>query len=369
MILIRCDASAQLGVGHVMRCIALAEALRERGLRPCFVARAHGAVRHELAAREFELELLPQPTPSMHEPLGETDAAALRAIAVRTAASAIVVDHYGACDAYLRSLVRLNVPLGVVDDMADRDLSPCQWVLNPSPFATRLRYRVDVGAAMLLGPTFALLRKEFTETTAPQVCHKSGAARVLLTLGGGDQTQRLFEMSDALLRSARPLHIRCLSPDGGSLLARIGDAIPPRHQFEIVEHQRCVADVFSWAEVALTAGGTTCWELCALGVPQVIVALEANQRPNAEGIAATGCGLTVGDYEGSRTAGRAAHAIETLLADERLRGCLSARARAVVDGHGAARAAAVLHALALGRGGRQPGALSSRRELVEVGRA
>jgi len=92
------------------------------------------------------------------------------------------------------------------------------------------------------------------------------------------------------------------------------------------------------AETLVTAGGATCWELCSLGVPQVVVALESNQQPNADGIAATGCGLSIGEYAANRSPGQAAAAVESLLADARLRARMSTRARSLVDGRGVDRA-------------------------------
>lgn len=412
-ILFRCDASPALGLGHLMRCIALAEALRARGARPVFVVRTSGVQTpsaassfeyqgtrrkqsdrisepHESAAfaptslssrprlrplegayspisqRQFEAVGLPLGAPRFDETLDEIDASALIRIIRDTRADAVIVDHYGADERYLAAIRSHVATLGVIDDLADRDLRDCDWALNPSPTATALFYRLCSDAMALLGPTFALLREEFSSRPKAiadgPVSDRHASARVLVTLGGGDQATRMDAIVEALSRSPRTLHIRCIGratePEAqapGSVakletLSTEDDAVTSTQpqslalgvRVEAIAHQPNIAPLLAWADVVVTAGGATCWELCALGVPQVAIALEANQEPNVAGIDAIGAGMSLGRWDAALTPAMSATAVELLLATPALRARMSQVGPARVDGGGADRAARIL---------------------------
>ncbi|MFN0136256.1 MAG: PseG/SpsG family protein [Phycisphaerae bacterium] len=343
---------------------------------------------------------LPIAPPAFDETLDEVDASALIRVIRETNADAVVVDHYGADERYLDA-VRSVVPvLGVVDDLADRSLHACDWVLNPSPAATGLPYRFSRDVTALLGPTFALLRPEFSthrEATCvggPISDRSSDAARVLVTLGGGNQTTRINAIVDALSRSPRSMRIRFIggaSEPGAQatgFLAGAEDASTPSGaapgelphslalgvrmdtahslalgvRIEAIAHQPNIAPLLAWADVVVTGGGATCWELCAVGVPQVAIALEANQEPNVAGVAAIGAGISLGRWNATLTPAMAANAVESLLASAPLRSRMSQAGRSRVDGAGADRAAQILLDRIAGNralGDRSPTGLSS----------
>jgi RimJ/RimL family protein N-acetyltransferase len=101
-----------------------------------------------------------------------------------------------------------------------------------------------------------------------------------------------------------------------------------------------------WADVAVAAGGITCWELACLGVPAILLVIVPDQQPNAEGLDASGAAENAGDAA-QATADELAKRLDALCRDPERRRDMSERARHVVDGAGAERVVSFLARLAV----------------------
>jgi UDP-2,4-diacetamido-2,4,6-trideoxy-beta-L-altropyranose hydrolase len=328
-IVIRCDGSGVVGFGHVSRCLSLAEALREQGVRPTFAMRAldETFVAPVRAAR-FPVVLIPHSAP-VSDRLGAEDATAVREAAAASGASAVVVDHYGADEAYFADLRSSGLGLGVVDDTGERDLATADWVLNQN-LGAEDHARPRHGRPTLAGPEYALLRPEFararermSRTFAPD------DRRVIVTLGGGDVAEATASVLDELESVEMDLDIR--------VLARRRLQIPrrSRHSLSVLQDPRDVPDHMAWADVSVNAGGSTSWELACLAVPMVVLSFSPDQEQNAVALQRERVAVRPRD-EGH---GGLAQTVRTLLGDAPLRRGMSSRAAALVDGKGAGRAA------------------------------
>jgi UDP-2,4-diacetamido-2,4,6-trideoxy-beta-L-altropyranose hydrolase len=335
--LFRCDASAVIGVGHFMRCYSLAVSLRGLGHEVRFAMR--DATEHALALlRDGRFECVSLPSLP-----GDLEAELPRLKELLRGVSCVLVDHYRASAAYLAALRATGVLVAVIDDVGDRDLTAAGWLLNPNPDAARRPYRIDPACACLFGPAFALLRPQFATARASARRHFTAAdRRVLLTLGGGDTAELCRDLLTALdAGPGRRLEVRCLA--GGDGLDRLRAAAhSSRHQVEILHNVADVAPHMLWADLSVNAGGSTCWELCCLGVPMLVLVLSADQRGVAASLEGTGAAV------GLVAATEAGEVVEALLAAPGRRARLSAAAQALVDGRGADRAAAALVAAAEG---------------------
>lgn len=316
-VLFRCDESPALGLGHVSRCLALAQALRERDVDAALVT-AGDPTRMRRAG--FDSLRIADAAPEFHESLADIDLRATLAIAAEYEADMIVVDHYGADEPYLDGIAARGLKLGVVDDLARRRLDGATWVLNAAAGAGELCYRLSPATRAFFGPQFALIRAE-TLACRRKLSRRFAEddAHVLVTLGGGESTARVERIIAELEALDRPLAIR--SPAGGL------DA-------------RLFAQSLVWADVVVSAGGATAWECCCLGAPTVTVALEANQRPNQAFLANAECALPIGAWSDEHTPTLAAREVAALLAAPQRRREMSARGQELVDGRGAARVAA-----------------------------
>jgi UDP-2,4-diacetamido-2,4,6-trideoxy-beta-L-altropyranose hydrolase len=234
----------------------------------------------------------------------------------------------------LTSIIRgdTGALLGAVDDLGDRDLRALDWLLNQNLDADCLTYQTRPDGIRLLGPRYCLVRPQFRATR--ERCKRTFTvtdANVLITLGGSD----VLPLAEAVLASLnevnRPLRLRLIL--SGSPGAPQGPNVS-RHELEILHNVANMADHMAWADVAVNAGGSTCWELCCLGVPMVVHVLSRDQTLVAAALEKAGvCKRVEGKQPG------VAKLVDQLLLDAAGRAAMSARAMALVDGLGAERAA------------------------------
>jgi UDP-2,4-diacetamido-2,4,6-trideoxy-beta-L-altropyranose hydrolase len=335
---IRADANDAMGTGHVMRCLALAQAWGERGGRVVLLSRAlSGALAERAAAEGLTVRSLEGDGGSL------ADAEATLAAARQVGAQWLVLDGYHFSPAYRRALEAGGVSLLVVDDLADTDLGAADLVLNQNVYAQAAMYPGRSG--LLLGCEHALLRREFRATARAAVAPV--ARRVLVTLGGSDPDNATERVADALstLRDDGRLHVQLIVGAVNRHRERLEELLPnwqEVHDTEILVNPRALPELMRTADVAISAAGGTCWELAALGVPTLLVVIADNQRLNAETLAARGAAIALGDARHALSDGAAAQ-IRSLLGSAAARQRLSETGRRLVDGRGALR---VVEALA-----------------------
>lgn len=337
-LLFRVDADARLGWGHLMRCLAIADAWRDAGGRACFVIKHDPANNRALlyvGARGYRYF----PLAANRSASGDVDY--LRAVAHGLDANWIVLDGYHFTEEYQRSVRSAGLGLAVLDDTGHLGGYHCDLLVNSSPLAGAIDYRCAPDTRKLLGPRFVPMRSEVARMPRCRSIATRGR-RVLVTLGGGDSTELLLEVLQAL----RNVHVAGLevqlvvgpaNPHRSALQAELERAPDPR-----IELVSAVADLparMAWADVAISAAGGTLWELAHLGVPSLALCLADNQRPIAAALAEQQAVVALGDAQQVTPATIAQH-LTGLLSDAARRSTMAAAGRRAVDGQGAARIAA-----------------------------
>lgn len=354
-VVIRTDASARIGTGHVMRCLTLADALRDRGASVQFLCRAHeGHLASTITARGHACALLP-PANSPVNADGPQHAAWLgcsqeedadQAAALVGAAGGcdlLVVDHYALHARWERTLRPHAKSILAIDDLADRD-HDVDFLLDQNFYLdadSRYAGRVPVSCRKLVGPRYALLRTEFS-AVPPRTGIPARAQRLFVFFGGIDATGETLKTLDALALLDRPFAavdvvIGPGNPRREEVLARAGKLPGVRVSVGADD----MAARMAAADLALGAGGTTTWERCATGLPSIVLAVADNQVKLAHDTAVAGLHLFLGtaaDVDATKIACALA-----LLADNApLRQGFADRGRAAVDSRGAARVARLL---------------------------
>jgi UDP-2,4-diacetamido-2,4,6-trideoxy-beta-L-altropyranose hydrolase len=335
-VIVRCDASAPIGAGHLTRCRALAHALRGLGAAALFALRDDARAARELVAGDG----FPAMDVPVESPLGDRDVAAVLAAAEATGARCVLVDHYEAPSAYFAALADAGLLVAAVDDRADRDLTVVQWLLNQNLPAAELEYQLGPEATRLLGVEYALLRPEFAQTRA-RLERRFGAsdANVLVTFGGGDTVGVASVVVAALAKLERRLEVRVVVGRGAAGLERLrAQAERSPLAVSVLHDVTDMASLMAWADLSVNAGGSTCWELMCLGVPMIVTGLSDDQRLNQRPLADAGVAVAAP----RRKLDGVGALVASLLDDPGRRARMSARAAALVDGKGAARAAASL---------------------------
>jgi UDP-2,4-diacetamido-2,4,6-trideoxy-beta-L-altropyranose hydrolase len=299
LIVFRVDASLQIGTGHVMRCLTLADALRAQGAECHFICGEHaGNLIKQIRARSYVAHLLPagahslawQELPDQPAHAGwlgcsqDQDVAACAPILAELHPDWLVVDHY-ALDARWEAALQPHYhKLMVIDDLADRS-HQCDLLLDQNFGRTDEDYRLRVPAActLLCGSNFALLRPEFTELRAyslqrrkkPQLKH------LLISMGGVDKDNATARVLTALESSDLPADCRISVVMGATApwLAEVRrQAAHMRWPVEVRVNVADMAQLMADSDLAIGAAGATSWERCCLGLPSIMLVLADNQR-------------------------------------------------------------------------------------------
>ena len=302
---IRADAGPHVGLGHVMRCLAVAEAAVDSGVAVTMVS-----------------PTLPE---GVHARLADAGIAWKPADGDLPPADAVLIDGYGFSRTEADRWRRSAPILAVMDDNAEMAAWPADIVINPNPHARPALYPGWAGPRFLLGSAYAPLRREFRE--ADPIAIRENANRILITMGGSDPKGLTARILAGLPGTGTPVEITAVL--GGMAQApELGAA--SHHHLVIERDVRDMSRLMANSDIAISAAGSTLWELARLGVPTIAVVVADNQRQAAAAAAEKGL-LHLVSAEGA-----ASEAI-SLLGDIGARRALSDQARGQIDGHGAAR--------------------------------
>ena len=346
----RADASDRMGTGHLMRCLALAEALRERGAQTRFVCREHsGHLVSLLQQKGMPVTVLPAPAPGGKTPgedyavwLGVTqDADVRQTIGALNGEKPdwMVIDHYGLDIDWQQRLRQHAGKLMVIDDLANRH-HECDVLLdqNYSVDGER-RYAglVPNTCKVLVGPRYALLRPEYAAYRRTLRQRDGRVKRVLVYFGGSDQRNMTGLTLDALSQAALcHLEVDVIVGANNPHREQVEKQAEERPQTVIYGPRPHLADLMAQADLAIGAGGATTWERMCLGLPSIVVSIAENQRGACEALSQSEMIQYVGDAT-SVCVGELAGAIAQFAEGSDRLLALSTRNRLLVDGYGTSR--------------------------------
>lgn len=355
-ILFRTDASLEIGTGHVMRCLTLADALRQRGAEAVFICRPHrGHLLEQIRARGHETLVLSPPPPSYAPPAGDTPHAAwlglgwdedaretLQSIAGERA-DWLVVDHYALDRRWEQKLRPACHRLLAMDDLADR-AHDCDLLLDPSLGRKDADYQglLMSSTTTLLGAQYALLRPEFAALRAESLGRrKAGTLRhLLITMGGVDKDNATGRVLNALNRCQLPRDLQITvvmgrhAPWFNDVRERVARMPVSTQIFVAVDD---MARLMTDSDLAIGAAGGTSWERCCMGLPTIQFIVAANQAGIASELAYIGAAVLADEHTLPDIFARLADKAGPQLLMEQSR-----IASLVTDGLGAERVAAEL---------------------------
>ncbi len=352
-VVFRTDSSSAIGCGHVMRCLTLAHALRDRDASISFVCRdLPGHLNALIESSGYPVEVLPpdyDPVITVDHPPGhavrpdihwEYDARYTReALADDDAIDWLVVDHYGLDERWQQAMRSCAMHIMVIDDLADR-LHDCDLLLDQNYYED-LEFRYDRlvpdHCQRLLGPGYALLRPEFSEARET-LRHRDGAInRILICMGGADPQN----VTESAVEAIRMIHRPEITVD-----VVIGAANPHAERLKTVCRlmSNCtyryrvenMAALMAAADLAIGAPGSSTWERCCLGLPTIFIASARNEVAIARAAEWIGIGSYLGLHY-DVTPSKIANEIRTLLGNPLTLNAWSEQAMSLVDGTGAER--------------------------------
>ena len=336
--MIRADASTAIGTGHVMRCLALAQAWQDAGGQVAFaMVETTPAIDERLHAENISLNRIDGP------PGSERDCTQFIALARNYHPSFIVVDGYRFGASYLQTLKNEKHKVLLMDDNGLCGTYSADIVLNQNMHARENLYQSrEKNTRLMLGTKYALLRREFIGPRNHREIARIGR-KLLVSMGGSDPENVTLRVMEAIEKvEVAGLEVAILVGGSNPHLASVSEAAArSRHSCRILHDVSNMPGVILSADLAISAAGTACWEYCALGLPAVLLAVAENQIPNAEALERAGAVQLVSG--GSCFAiGEMAELITRLANSAHEREALSQAARALVDGKGAGRAVSTM---------------------------
>jgi UDP-2,4-diacetamido-2,4,6-trideoxy-beta-L-altropyranose hydrolase len=341
-LLIRADANVAMGTGHVMRCLALAQAWQDAGGKSVFaMAEPPPPVRERLLSEDMEV------VPVEIQPGSREDARCVAELANRRAVTWVVVDGYHFDADYQRELKNAGLQVLFVDDNGHASYYTADLVLNQNAHADESLYpNREPYTRLLLGARYVLLRREFQLWRQWKRVIPPAGRRVLVSMGGSDPGNLTADVIPAL-KSIQVEGLEVVVVAGGSnphlepLKRAIGSS---DGGFRLLKDVVNMPEIMAWADVMLAAAGSICWEICAMALPALLVVTASNQRHVAQRLAALGAARTL-DSGTERIAIDSAPLMQRLLESQDIRQSLSSRARELVDMDGSARVVSALRDL------------------------
>lgn len=363
-IVFRADASLQIGTGHVMRCLTLADALAARGAQCHFICREHaGNLVDFIRAKGFVVHALPAvatvnagegasspglvtpgvvaPEPARLPWLGATqaqDAEACASILAALMPEWLIVDHYALDARWELALEPRYRRLMVIDDLADRPHA-CNLLLDQTFGRDVEDYRpwVPADSQLLCGSQYALLRPEFAELRPYSLQRrvKPRLKQLLITMGGVDKDNATGQVLQALRACPLPADCRIIVVMGATALwldEVRNQARDMPWPTQVMVGVSGMAQLMADSDLAIGAAGATSWERCCLGLPTIMLVLAENQQNSADGLARVGAAMIL---ERWTQAGDVLPAmLLSLLECSALLEAMSRRAARIVDGNG-----------------------------------
>jgi UDP-2,4-diacetamido-2,4,6-trideoxy-beta-L-altropyranose hydrolase len=324
-----------------MRCLALAQAWQDSGGHAVFaMAETTPAVRARLQSEGFEILPLRSPADT------GADASQLALMARERNAEWVVVDGYQFNAAYQRELKTAGLKVLYVDDNGRAAPYSADLVLNQNLHANEQMYeRREPYTKLLLGTQFCLLRREFNSWRGWNREISPVGRNVLITMGGSDP-DKFTEIVIQSLRLAKIEGLQATAVVGGSnphwdSLQRAASEFSG--SLHLLRDASNMAELMVHADAAVSAAGTTCWEMCLLGLPALLISVAENQYALARELNNRGCAIHLGKPQ-DLSAEQVASQLERLLDSIEIRSSLSQRARQLVDGNGAQRVTSIIAA-------------------------
>jgi len=301
-VVFRVDASVSIGIGHVMRCLTLADALQALGYEAIFICRRlSGNIGTYIESRGFQVEWLQETTES--ESLDwEQDATGSLAIVkkISNPIAWLIIDHYEIAKIWESILKPWVNKIMVIDDLANR-AHLCDLLLDQNLHLdgdNRYLDLVPYHCRLLLGPRYLLLRPSFYESRPLHPNRNGRLEKLLVFFGGSDPTketmkvlQALKEMETSSIQTT--VIIGQSNPDADQIAVFCSGLKNVQLQIQVEN----MADYIVQSDFALGAGGVAMWERCFLGLPSTVTIVANNQKDSVLAAEQSGAVWNLGWHE------------------------------------------------------------------------
>ena len=330
MIAIRVDGNPQIATGHVMRCLAIANELKKSGQTPLFIVADDNS--------EHLLQLSGYPIVNLHTQWDNLDSeiSQITTVLRQHKITKIIVDTYFVTETYLSALEDV-CPVIYIDDL-NLFRYPVSVVVNYNIYAFDIPYEEiyrGTKTKLLLGPQYAPLREEFQNI---EPCIRDTVQRILITVGGSDRYNIAGKILQEITVDERfsGIEFHVVAGKLNLHIAELREIAAVNPLIHIHQNVTEMAQLMQSCDLAVTAGGSTMYELCACGVPSVSFSWADNQLMSVRAFSEKGIVPCAGDMRVDEVGCvyQILNLLVTYLSDRTLRRDVASRMRNVTEGQG-----------------------------------
>ena len=238
------EGGKEKGFGHITRCLSLYQAFEEKGIIPEFILNGDESITKLFCEEKYCIFDWVDNEDALFDRIKGADIA--------------IVDSY-IVDRSFYDRIRQRVKLAVYFDDNNRVDYPEGIVLNGSIYAPELGYERSNGREYLLGTKYLSQRKEFRDIDEKMI--REDIENVLVTFGGGEYSDIVYNMLDSI-KSQVELNFHIIKPEEGFISAKK------------------LLNLMQDADICISGGGQTLYELARVGVPTIGISFADNQRRN-----------------------------------------------------------------------------------------
>ena len=291
-IYIRADANPVIGMGHIMRCLSIADAASSVGLEVTFIL-ADESIQDLIVKRGYNVFILHSKYNAMEDEI-------IKWPKLKT--DLIIVDSYNVTPSYLQMLREKTGKLVYLDDLAAFPY-PVDTIVNYNIYADKIAYEEIYKSSgiqlpqLLLGVHYAPLRAMFRDVPKRVQTHK--VENILISTGGSDELHLALAIIRQLQGSRKREQDRSVYHFLIGVMNTDREIIrqSAKNQNNIVLHENVydMKSLISSCDLAVSAAGSTLYEIAACGVPMIIYLLADNQKAGAETFGEKGLAVNIGD--------------------------------------------------------------------------
>lgn len=336
MLGIRVDADNKIGTGHMMRCLAIADEARRQGYEVLFICSTDGDS-YMIEQAGFRLELI---ATGQTRYLGEC--ALIGDVLRKFNISTFLIDSYFVTSEYMECC-RAYCKTVYIDDLHEK-IWPCDVLINYSNYSECFHYQEEYPTTkLLLGCRYVPLKKSFSHVNRKI---RESVSEILVLTGGTDPFHfarnlmvRIFSENDAVVQNscAKKKHYTVVCGVYNEDRWQLEQMASNNSQLDVLFNVQDMGRLMERADIAVTAGGTTMYELAACGTPSICYSFADNQLQNTKSFADSGYMLYAGDLRKHDVVQSVLEDIDILANSQELRKGMSSHLQDLVDGNGAQR--------------------------------
>jgi len=327
----RVDGNADMGMGHVMRCLALASQVRRKITpRIYFVMRDFDVAVERVIEEGYTVLTLPRKAERAEEIEKALEAVEKKGV------STAVVDTPDADNDVVAALRAKGVKVAVIDDVGGKKFGAVLLV-NGSLVEDFTRYPAGAADTILLGPAYMIVREDFLLQSLREKRISKEVHSILVTLGGADLHKTVYSVTEAIEEMEGEYGVVVVL--GKAFVDVAGFeryAKGKKHDYSVLHNVSSLAPVMNHADVAVVSGGMTVYELICTRTPGLVISMDELQGKEALELEKRGAIVNAGPWR-EATAEVIARKLDELIHDYKKRALLYQNCRDITDGRGASR--------------------------------